>query len=63
MFLKLRCFNCNKKLKGELDTFTVSMNTVEGKHKVKMCGSCALQLDEILKEIEDIHNDETTDSL
>jgi len=57
MFLNLKCFNCAKKLKGAFDTFTVTMNTLEGKHRVKMCGTCATQFDEILKNIEDIHNE------
>jgi len=57
MILNLKCFNCSKKLKGELDTYTVTINNVEEKHKVKMCSNCAMQLDDILKNIEDIHNE------
>jgi len=33
------------------------MNTLEGKHQVKVCGTCATQFDEILKDIEELHSE------
>ena len=40
-----------------MDEFTITMNTLEGKHTVKMCETCANQFDEIMKGIEEIQNE------
>lgn len=57
MFDKKQCFNCKKKIRNEMDEFTITMNTIEGKHTVKMCETCANQFDEIMKGIEEIQNE------
>jgi len=57
MFVSRKCFNCGKKIKTKNDLYQITMNTLEGKHNVKVCGTCADQFDKILKDIEDIQSE------
>ena len=57
MFISRKCFNCAKSIKVKSDLYEITMQTMEGKHKVKVCGTCATQFDEIIKEIEEIHTE------
>lgn len=57
MFISRKCFNCGKKIKTKHDLYEITMNTLEGKHQVKVCGTCATQFDEILKDIEELHSE------
>lgn len=51
----VECFNCNKKTDVKT-IFTVEMNTDEGLVKLNACPACAADINEALKEVEDIHN-------
>ena len=44
-------------MRGEEDTFGIAMNTLEGKHTVEVCATCAKQFDEILEQVENIKNE------
>lgn len=57
MLFSKNCFNCKKKMRGEEDTFGIAMNTLEGKHTVEVCATCAKQFDEILEQVENIKNE------
>lgn len=50
---KESCFNCGCKLKKN-KTYTVKINTIEGLMSVKACEKCGLELDEIVKEFEQV---------
>ena len=52
---KVKCFNCGDKT-IEKEAYTIKLNTLEGAHEVKMCEPCALQFDELMKEIEEVKN-------
>lgn len=49
--LSKKCFFCDQKVKKK-DQFTVSINTLQGKHEVKICPKCANDFDHIMKELE-----------
>lgn len=52
----VECFSC-KKVVDKKTAFIVKLDTAEGLIEINSCESCAKELDEILKAIEDIHND------
>ena len=56
MLGKIECFNCGVKT-SKKKSFTVELNTSEGKHKLPLCEECgksfnsmAIELEEILDE-------------
>jgi hypothetical protein len=53
---KVECFNCHEIVKAKT-AYIIKLNTLEGAHEVKMCEPCAMQFDELMKEIEEIKND------
>ncbi len=57
MIMGTKCFFCQKKF-NKKDAFTIEMNVFEGKIKKQACPSCAENLNELLKDIEDIHNEQ-----
>lgn len=57
MYISRKCFNCGKSIKVKSDLYEITMNTMEGKHKVKVCGNCADVFDKILKDIEELHSE------
>lgn len=55
MFIrKVQCFFCKEKIQKENDEYNVTLDTAEGPHMVKSCPKCAKDLNEVLKEIEEI---------
>jgi hypothetical protein len=52
-FGKVKCFNCNKKVKKK-KAFTTVITTAEGELVLKTCESCSTDLDELLEEIETV---------
>lgn len=54
---KHTCVICDVKL-NKKDLYTVIMDTAEGAHSVTMCETHALEFDEVLKAIEDVHNEQ-----
>ena len=49
------CVGCKKKVDKQ-EAYTIQMDTADGPHEVKMCQGCAMEFDEVLKEIEEIKN-------
>ena len=54
---KHTCVFCEKKL-DKKDIYTINMDTLDGPHSVTSCEKCAMEFDEVLKQIEGVHNDE-----
>lgn len=54
---KKTCFFCSKKIKAK-EAFKVNMETGEGLHKVHACEECGQNLNEILKALEEIREEE-----
>lgn len=53
---KHTCHFCDKKL-NKKEIYSITMDTAEGAHNVSACELCAKDFDDILKAIEDVHND------
>ena len=54
---KKTCFFCSKKIKAK-EAFNVKMETGEGLHEVYSCEDCGNNLNEILKALEEIREEE-----
>jgi len=54
---KHTCHFCGKKL-DKKNIYTINMDTLEGPHTVVSCQPCADDFDDILKAIEDVHNEQ-----
>lgn len=54
---KVKCFNCEAKIKKPEKAFTIKLNTLEGLHEVKMCPECAQRFDKIALQLEEILNE------
>lgn len=54
---KHTCFYCEKTV-DKKDIFNVKLETAEGPLELKACKDCANNLNEVLKELEDIRNDQ-----
>lgn len=52
----VECFSCEKVV-DKKTSFIVKLDTSEGLVEVNSCEDCAKELNEILKAIEEIHND------
>ena len=59
MFLakRVRCFNCDTRIKNAEEAFSIKLNTLEGPHEVKMCFDCAQDFDKIAAELEEVINE------
>lgn len=59
MFLakRIRCFNCDSKIKNADNSFTIKLKTSEGLHEVIMCFDCAHEFDKIAVELEEVINE------
>lgn len=53
---KHTCHFCDKKL-DKKEIYTINMETAEGPHTISSCEKCAMEFDEVLKQIEGVHND------
>jgi len=52
---KHTCHFCEKKL-DKKEIYTINMDTLEGPHKVSSCEKCAMEFDQVLKQIQEVHN-------
>ena len=52
----VNCFNCNAKVKAS-EAFNGKFNTADGLHTIKACPTCAEEVNETLKAIEEARND------
>ena len=52
----VNCFNCDAKVKAS-EAFNVKFNTADGLHTIKACPTCAEEVNETLKAIEEARND------
>lgn len=50
----IECVFCNQTVDKKV-AYSITMDTAEGAHTVKSCEKCALEFDEILKGVEEIH--------
>jgi len=53
---KHTCVFCDKKL-NKKDIYKITMDTLEGPHTVTSCEKCAMEFDEVLKDIEEVRKD------
>lgn len=56
MLGKIECFNCGTKT-SKKKSFTVIVNTSEGKHKLPLCNECGIQFSTLSLELEEILNE------
>jgi RNase P subunit RPR2 len=54
---KHTCHFCDKKL-DKKDIYTINMDTLEGPHTISSCEKCAMEFDQVLKAIQEVHNDD-----
>ena len=52
----VNCFNCGVDVDPSI-AFNVKFNTAEGLHTLQSCQSCADEVNEVLKAIEEVRND------
>jgi NAD-dependent SIR2 family protein deacetylase len=53
MIGRLECFNCGEKTTKK-KSYTVELNTADGKHKIPLCDKCGTSFNVIAKELEEI---------
>jgi transcription elongation factor Elf1 len=53
MIGRLECFNCGTKT-SKKKSYTVELNTAEGKHKLILCDKCGVNFNVMAKELEEI---------
>lgn len=52
-FLTTECFYC-KQTVDKKDVFDIKLDTAEGKHILKACPTCAVDINDVLKAIEEV---------
>lgn len=52
----IECFYC-KKTVDKKTAFSVKFNTADGLHEIKACPTCADDVNDVLKAIEEVKND------
>ena len=57
LIVKHTCHFCDKKL-DKKEIYSITMDTLEGAHTVSSCEACANDFNDILKAIEDVHNEQ-----
>lgn len=58
LIAKHTCTFCDKKI-NKKEIYTVNLDTADGSHTMNACEPCAMEFDEVLKQIEEARYDST----